>query len=137
MGRNNRVDAQDDDDDYDDVFERKNKDLLNSLNIKLKLNYFPNDQTKHIDYVIYYEDKPNIKNKEEKKEMREKIKKLIENEGFDIHQIEWKSNKQENSKSIYLLLNCSLERLMQEAERMHLEIPLKDVSQSLKKKLFN
>jgi hypothetical protein len=115
MGRNNRVDAQDDDDDYDDVFERKNKDLLNSLNIKLKLNYFPNDQTKHIDYVIYYTEKvADEKIKNDKKFKKRKalrfnfLDQLKTQEGFEIDRIV-KQNSETDTDN-YLLLNCSLER---------------------------
>jgi hypothetical protein len=115
MGRNNRVDAQDDDDDYDDVFERKNKDLLNSLNIKLKLNYFPNDQTKHIDYVIYYTEKvPDEKMKNDKKFKKRKalrfnfLDQLKTQEGFEIDRIVKQNGKSDTDN--YLLLNCSLER---------------------------
>ena len=99
-------------------------------NNKINLNYFPNDQTKHIDYVIHYKQTDKTERDIELKKSRNKfITQLKVREGFEIHKIIKIKDKPENSKSIYLLLNCSLERLMQEAERMHLELPLKkDVS---------
>jgi hypothetical protein len=83
------------------------------LNIfeKIKLNYFPNDQTKHIDYVIYYNDSPETDRNPKIKKIREKfIKQLTEKENFEIEKIVKNKDKPANSKSIYLLLNCSLDR---------------------------
>ena len=83
------------------------------LNIfeKIKLNYFPNDQTKHIDYVIYYNDSPETDKNPKIKKIREKfIKQLTEKENFEIEKIVKNKDKPANSKSIYLLLNCSLDR---------------------------
>ena len=84
---------------------------------KINLNYFPNDQTKHIDYVIHYKDNLKTENNVELKKIRNKfIKQIKVSEGFDIHKIIKKKDKPENSKSIYLLLNCPIERLMQEGK---------------------
>jgi hypothetical protein len=108
--------------------EMQNKKITPSIK-SLSLNYFPNDQTKHIDYVIFYKDTPKTDKNIEIKQMRNKfIKQLKMREGFQIQKITRKRTKIENSRSNYLLLNCSLERLMTEAERMHLELPLKDVN---------
>ena len=93
MVRNNRIDVQDDYEDNND-FETKNKDLLNNLSTKLKLNYFPNDQTKHIDYVIYYTEKVgDEKMKNDKKFKKRKairfnfLDQLKTQEGFDIERV--------------------------------------------------
>ena len=84
---------------------------------KINLNYFPNDQTKHIDYVIHYKDTPKTEKNVELKRMRNKfIKQLKVVEGFEIHKIIKKKDKPEDSKSIYLLMNCPIERLMQEGK---------------------
>ena len=49
--------------------------------------------------------------------MRNKfIKQLKVVEGFEIHKIIKKKDKPEDSKSIYLLMNCPIERLMQEGK---------------------
>ena len=91
---------------------------------KVLLNYFPNDQSKSIDYVIYYEVGPQTTDKN--KQMRNKfIKQLKLKDGFEIQIL---FQKTEEKKQFYVLLNCPLERLMIEAERMHLELPLKSVS---------
>ncbi len=93
-----------------------------SIDNKLLLNYFPDDQSKYNDYVIYYEE-----NEKTTLEFRKKLNsfkiKLI-NEGFKIKILEDKNGKK---KSNYLLLHCSPERLMIEAERLELDVPLKNV----------
>ena len=113
-----------------EITSDKSKIVLEEINgeRKMKLNYFPHDQAKQIDYVIHYTEVRNVKNLEAER-MREKfIKQLEEKEGFITHKIIKKKLQDSNdSYSIYLLLHCSLERLMQEADRMGLELPLKDV----------
>ena len=94
---------------------------------RLSLNHFPNDPTKHIDYVIFYKDTPQTQKNFEMKRMRNKFIMQLKREGFETYLIQRKREKPENSKSNYLLLNCSIERLMEEAERMYLEVPLKEV----------
>ena len=92
---------------------------------KFLLNYFPNDEEKHIDYVIYYKTTP--KTTEEAKKMREKFKKqLEEKESIEIYELKIQK-QQKDAESTYLLLNCPLNRLMIEAERLHLYVPLKEV----------
>ena len=60
--------------------------------------------------------------------MRDKfINQLIENEKFEIETIVKTKDPLKNTKSTYLLLNCPLERLMEEAERTKMERPLKNV----------
>ena len=84
--------------------------------MEVPLNSFPSDKTKHIDYVIYYKDNS------EKEVIKKRIafKSLLENEEFKIEHLQDKRNKRN-----FWLLNCSLERLMNQAERMKLEYPLK------------
>ena len=96
---------------------------------KIKLNYFPNDQTKHIDYVIQFKDNAETDANPEFDRIRKKfIDQLVEKEKFEIQKIVKKKDNPQNTKSTYLLLHCSLERLMEEAERMRLELPLKNAS---------
>jgi hypothetical protein len=96
------------------IIEMKNAESLITNNFKL--NYFPNDQTKHIDYVIHFKDEDlgsdrNRKNPKliERKQIRNKfLIHLINLEGFEIRKIVKKSDK--NGTLNYLLLNCSLDR---------------------------
>ena len=120
-------------------FEIDNKDLLASLNSQLKLNYFPSDQTKHIDYVIYYMEKSiegdensrSNKNIKKRKVIRYRyLDQLKSKEGFEIERIV--KMEENNETSNYLLLSCSFKRLMQEAERINLVLPLKTVNYSFK-----
>ena len=120
------------------AYEIKNKEILANLNTELNLNYFPNDQTKHIDYVIYYNEdilESNENSRSNRKilkreEIRNKfLNQLKAQEGFEVQRIVKKNDDDELEN--YLLLHCSLDRLMQEAERMQLVLPLKDVIQSV------
>lgn len=117
-------------------FEIDNKELLDNLNSQLKLNYFPSDQTKHIDYVIFYTEK-NI-NGDENSRSNKKIKKrkairfkffddLKSKEGFEIERIV--KDEEDDETSNYMLLNCPFQRLLQEAERMSLVLPLKNLNE--------
>ena len=128
MPRNNRVDSVQSNEennaedvgsveDIDESCEVKNKELLEVLKIELKLNYFPNDQTKHIDYVICYTEKisegdmnsrSNRKIKQREK-VRQKFLNQIKNDGFEIERI---VRIDEDETFNYLLLNCSLERYL-------------------------
>ena len=95
---------------YETSIEMKNREN------NLKLNYFPSDQTKHIDYVVHYKDedlgldqKGNNKKLIERKQIRNKfLTHLINLEGFTVQKIVKKNDKNETLN--YLLLNCSLER---------------------------
>jgi hypothetical protein len=128
MPRNNRVhsaqsneenNAEDDGgvEDIGESLEVKNKELLEVLKIELKLNYFPNDQTKHIDYVIFYIEKMfegdmnSRSNRKIKKreEIRQKFLNQIKNDGFEIERI---VRIDEDETFNYLLLNCSIERYL-------------------------
>lgn len=106
---------------------------------QLKLNYFPNDQKKHIDYVIFYKDvkvdknlkdndknnKENVKILERKQMINKFLIQLINVERFEIRRIAKTNYK--NEILVYLLLHGSLDRLMSEAQKLHFVLPLKDV----------
>jgi hypothetical protein len=66
-----------------------------SIDNKLLLNYFPDDQSKYNDYVIYYEE-----NEKTTLEFRKKLNsfkiKLI-NEGFKIKILEDKNGKKKSN----------------------------------------
>lgn len=111
--------------------ENSNSELDNgdetSLEHKNLFNYFPNQPTKQIDYVIVYKESENTKNAEKS---REKFFNTLETKGFEIYTIKKQDEGEENVKIVYKLLHCSLEKLMEEAERIQLELPLKDVLKS-------
>ena len=95
--------------------DKDNIEKIKLLNDKIKLNYFPNDQTKFIDYVIYYKDNPDDDQDIELNRIRDKfLKELVEKEDFEIFKIFKINDKSLNKKSTYLLLNCSFVRLMEE-----------------------
>ena len=84
---------------------------------KIFLNYLPSDPRKHIDYVIYYKD-DSEGTREKNREKRDKFELILEKEDIKVEYLQDKEN-------YYWLLSCSLERLMVQAERMKLELPLK------------
>ena len=94
------------------------------------LNCFPKKNNKHIDYVIYYKETVETQSSKEIKTFRSKFFKKLKQDGFDLDYIRQPEIKNEKTKGtyVYVLLNCSLDRLMDEAERMELELPLKLVS---------
>ena len=114
-----------------DTVQMTNANYQFSQLANINTNYFTIDQSKHIDYVFQFKDKLYDKNKKDKslekeKEIRNKfLLQLMTQEGFTFQKIVKKKGKRE--RIVYLLLNCTLERLMQEAQRIHLELPLKDV----------
>ena len=81
---------------------------------ELNLNY--------IDLVIYYkEGYKGVLDVTEIEQIRNKFFLLIQREGFKMNYF----NTHNNNK--YVLLTCPLDRLMDEAEKMELELPLKIV----------
>ena len=108
----------------------KINNIVNKFAIKMRksksMNYFPNDRKKHIDYVIHYKE-ASANDTKFVKDIRENFFKALEKEGFSLQRITVDRDKNDNSKSVYVFLNCKLERLMEEAERTHLEVPLKNV----------
>ena len=90
---------------------------------------FPNDNTKHIDYVIFYKysDQKKDKNDFELKEAnREKFLNILKNERLIINkEIEFTIKNQVHQ---YILLHCPTERLLQQAEKIKLEMGIINVS---------
>jgi len=103
-----------------------------SLETNSEFNYqlltsFPNDNTKHIDYVIAFEkiDENSTDSKiQEKNLVRKSFFDKLKEENFHIYEIESVSD---SKTLIYCLLNCSKERLLKEAELTRLEMTLKNV----------
>ena len=80
----------------------------------------------HIDYVLVY-DKLNESDGakyESKLLARRAFFEKLKEEKVNLYDIE---HKVENKTKVYTLLNCSLDRLLEEAELIRLEMTLKDV----------
>ena len=79
---------------------------------KIKFNYLPNDQSKHIDFVIYFKDSQETERNIDLRKARLKfINQLTEKENFEIQNI---VKRKDETISTYLLLHCPLKRLMKE-----------------------
>jgi hypothetical protein len=114
------------------IYSNNNGNGASNLNNKQILTNFPNSNTKHIDYVIIYEafTELDLMKKENYliHSIREEFFNQLKKDTFDIYYIEQEIHENENHKKlIYALLNCSNERLLQEAENIRLEMKLKHV----------
>ena len=101
-------------------------------NVIIKVNpqllaSFPNSNEKLIDHVIVYEKHEN--ETEEHSAKRKLIQTAffteLKKEGFEIYEIE---HTHEKKTHVYALLNCSMERLLEEAELTRLELIIKNVN---------
>jgi uncharacterized protein YtpQ (UPF0354 family) len=90
------------------------------------LTSFPNQNEKLIDYVLVYDklDESHHTKSQSKLIARRAFFDKLKEEKFSIYEIE---HKCENKTKIYALLNCSTERLLEEAELIRLEMILKNV----------
>ena len=93
------------------------------------LTSFPNQNSKNIDYVLVYE---KIKDKEAEDEesqrrtlARKAFFETLKLEKIDYYEIE---HEHDDKTISFVLLNCSMERLPEEAELTRLEMVLKNVS---------
>ena len=92
---------------------------------------FPDDSGKQIDYVIKYREKKlddnevNDAEEENRKTYRETFFEYLEKEGFHVYYLK---DEKDNHFDVYALLNCSLNRLLQEAENIKLQMKLKTVN---------
>ena len=98
------------------------------------LTSFPNQNDKHIDFVLVHE-KPALFDNEssighKKETARQAFFAALKAEKFDIFDIE---DKHEGKIVVYSLLHCSVERLLEEAELTRLEMVLKNVNILMKK----
>jgi hypothetical protein len=105
-------------------------DAANDIDRIQKLTCFPNQNDKHIDYVVVYEEEILPQGGELKQQsenlmrMRENFFAKLRQEQFEIYFIE---SMEDKKKTVYALLHCSLERLYEEAEAFRLEMRLKNV----------
>jgi hypothetical protein len=92
------------------------------------LRCFPNDNSKSIDYVIAYSyskddvDKKDFKFKED---VRRKFLDLLKEETVDVYKI--RNLESNNEYKVFILLHCSIDRLLLEAERVRLEMKISNV----------
>ena len=92
---------------------------------------FPGDNSKHIDFVIKYREKKieeneeNAGEEETRKNHRQAFFEQLKKEGFNIEYLKFERG---NYVNVYALLNCSLDRLLIEAENLKLQMHLKSVN---------
>ena len=85
---------------------------------------FPGDNNKHIDYVIKYKHEYDDASTKQK---RINFFNRLKEEGLETYEIKIE-NKDEKCDTVYVLVNCSLDRLLKEAENIKLEMRLKTVN---------
>jgi ribosomal protein L21 len=95
-----------------------------------KLNCFPNDNTKHIDYVIMH--KYSKKDKENEKfaakdAIRKEFIERVKGSKIDVYTIRKKDG---DDRTVFYLLSCSMDRLLDEAETVELQMKLANVYQN-------
>ncbi|RNA37458.1 hypothetical protein BpHYR1_031974 [Brachionus plicatilis] len=88
---------------------------------------FPNDNTKRIDYVIFYKYSEQSVDSEDfklKETNRNNFLDAVQKESIILNkELKFKTKNETNH---YILLHCPLERLLKQAERIKLEMRLKD-----------
>ena len=104
----------------------KEKDLTENI-IQITTSY-PNENEKQIDFVIVYKDDDKNKNIAYKMQVREEFFQKLRQENIEVKVIEFKT---ENENHTYALINCPNERLMIQAEKMKLRMPINPVSNFL------
>lgn len=97
------------------------------------LTSFPDENNKHIDYVIVYKkfNDTELKNKKKLRthRMRELFFDKLEKETLEIYEIKFTDEK--GDPYVYALLHCPIERLLEEAAQLNYEIKLKNVGKLL------
>ncbi len=88
------------------------------------LTSFPNLNNKHIDYVIVFEVLPATPENSECILKRKEFFDELCKESFEIFNLKITEN---DKRFIYSLLHCKTERLLEEAEVLHLKMKLKKV----------
>ncbi len=95
------------------------------------LTSFPDENNKHIDYVIVYQEFSEQELSESKKKSRiSKIRDLffqkLQKESLEIYDIPFKNDK--GQSFVYSLLHCPMDRLLEELEQLNFELKLKNVN---------
>ncbi len=92
------------------------------------LTCFPSDNTKHIDYVITYKYDTDYEEKEShkaKEAIRNGFIEMVKKENIDVYTVR---HVEDSNCYVVHLLNCSMDRLLSEAEKMKLEMRLNNVT---------
>ena len=89
------------------------------------LTSFPNDNNKHIDYVIAFRSVEANDQNGELLAKRFEFFNELKKEAFELYPIEGSAM---TGQLNYMLLHCSTERLLKEAETVRLKMQLKNVS---------
>ena len=87
---------------------------------------FPNDNDKHIDYVVVYKKIANATSEKdfEKEKYRQLFFQQIEKESIEFMELSDSDFYENGSKLVFVLLHCPLKRLLVEAEAIGLEMKL-------------
>jgi hypothetical protein len=87
---------------------------------------FPNQNSKHIDYVLTYKYNLNGNQTEFNKNelVRRSFLDRLRGEGLEIEFLRY---KEKNNVNVFALLHCPVERLLIEAERLKFQMPIKQV----------
>jgi hypothetical protein len=94
-------------------------------NEKQILTSIPNENNKHIDYVIGFKHlKETNKKKKHVDKVRHDFLHQIQRESIELYSIEFENN---GKTFEYILLHCPHERLLKEAQLIRLEMKLKNV----------
>ena len=106
--------------------EQTSKSVSIKFNPQL-LNSFPNQNDKTIDYVIVYEKPEDDKDDhiQRRKIVQEAFFDKLKSQGFDVYEIE---HKHYEKSMTFVLLNCSMDRLLEEAELSRVELIIKNVN---------
>jgi hypothetical protein len=91
---------------------------------------FPNQNSKHIDYVLTY--KYNLHSSQAEFNKNDLVRKSfidrLRSEGLEVEFLRY---KEKNNVTVFVLLHCPVERLLIEAERLKFQIPIKQVCTDL------
>ena len=91
------------------------------------LTCFPNDNSKEIDYVIYYQYGLGDQTKEEflqKEKIREQYLARLKEESLETYKL---SYNDDNDMKVFILIHCPIDRLLAEAERVKLDMKINNV----------
>lgn len=92
-------------------------------------SYFPNDNSKHIDYVLCYK-QTNEKEFGTQKNLKEwnknKFLEILEKDFSIINEEIKYENDEKTETHEFILLHCPLEHLLKQAEKIRLEMRIKD-----------
>jgi hypothetical protein len=117
-----------------DTVEQAEVDSSNVIKVNPQnLACFPNDNSKHIDFVITYKydtDREQKESHKTKEAIRDGFVDLVKKENIDVYTIRHVDG---DDCTVVHLLSCSMDRLLNEAEKTKLEMRLSNVESLLNK----